>query len=217
MRTMKEPTKDVDNAPSAALQAVMQFGRDHSAATRLLLVATSDYAAARCLAQNLIITGLVLGAQTIEKYLKAFLLLNNPGRNVRSLSHSLPQLLREVDGLASHLSLLRFMPVVEKFHRHYLTRYPDNPGGSKLMTTADMVELDELIVLLNENMPCPINVKYRTGFYAAITFSLGHGATVTPTERWIKLNNRALAPLLPRIEQDYKSVMKALYPHSQAS
>ena len=40
------------------------------------------------------------------------------------------------------------------FNSHYLTRYPDNPGASTTMTTADMIELDEFIILLNENMPC---------------------------------------------------------------
>jgi hypothetical protein len=214
---MTEPTKDVVTAPSAAFQAVMKFCKDHSAATRLLLVATQDYAASRCLAQNLLITSLILGAQALEKYLKAYLLLENPDRNVRTLSHSLPRLLGEVDRLAPQLSLLRFIPLAEKFNAHYLARYPDNPDASKTMTTADVLELDELIILLNENLPCPITVKYRTGLYAAITFSLNPVANVTPIERWIKSGNRALGPLLPRIEQNYNAVMKELYPANQGS
>jgi len=214
---MAEPTKGVITAPSAAFQAVTKFCREHSAATRLLLVATQDYAAARCLAQNLLLTGLVLGAQALEKYLKAYLLLNNPSRNVRTLSHSLPRLLREVDGLAPHLLLLRFMPLAERFNAHYLARYPDNPDASKTMTTADILELDELIILLNDNLPCPITVKYRTGLYAAITFSLNPVANVTPIEHWIKSGNRALGPLLPLIEQNYNAVMKELYPANRAS
>jgi hypothetical protein len=61
-------------------------------------------------------------------------------------------------------------------------------------------------------MPCPLNVKMRTGFYAEITFSLGIAGTVTPTEFWIKNGNNALTPLLPRIADDYGRVMKELYP-----
>jgi len=80
------------------------------------------------------------------------------------------------------------------------------------MTTADLIELDEMIVFLNENLPCPKSVKYRTGFYAEITFSLGYESKPTPREVWIKLNNEALTPLLPRIEDDYTEVMRALYP-----
>jgi hypothetical protein len=209
---MKEPTNRIRNEPSVAFQEMMTFCRDHSAATRLLLVATQDYAGARCLAQNLLLTGLILGAQALEKYMKAFLLLDNPSRSVRKLSHSLPLLLREVDRLPSHPSLLRFIPLAQRFKSHYLTRYPDNPGASTTMTTADILALDEFIVLLNEHIPCPMTVKYRTGFYAAITFSLNDGAAVTPTEYWIKHDNRALAPLFPRIEQDYKAVIKVLYP-----
>jgi hypothetical protein len=105
-----------------------------------------------------------------------------------------------------------FIPAAEKFNRHYLARYPDNPDASTTMTTADMFELDELDVPLNENLPCPITVKYRAGLYAAITFSLNPLATVTPIDHWIKINNCALGPLLLRIEQKYNAVMKELCP-----
>lgn len=197
---------------SLAYQQMTHFALDHRTATTLLRVATQDYAAARCLAQNLLVTSLIVGAQAIEKFLKAYLLFVDPSRNVRKLSHSLPQLLTEVDGVFPRLSLPRFSGVVERFDRHYLTRYPDNANASTSMTTADIFELDELIVFLNENMPCPRNVKYRTGLYAAITFSLGYGSTVTATEHWIKLDNRPLSPLLPRIAEEYEAVMEELHP-----
>jgi hypothetical protein len=197
---------------SPAYQQMTQFALDHRTATTLLLVATQDYAAARCLAQNLLMTSLIVGAQAIEKFLKVYLLFVDPSRNVRKLNHSLTQLLIEVDGLFPHLSLPRFSDGVERFGRHYQIRYPDNANASTSMTTADIFELDELIVFLNESMPCPRNVKYRTGLYAAITFSLGYGSTVTPTEHWIKLHNRPLSPLLPRIREEYMAVMEELHP-----
>jgi len=138
--------------------------------------------------------------------------LVDPTRKVKALRHSLPALLTEVSALFPDLPLSTFAPVIEKFRKHYQTRYPDNPDRSTTMSSADVFELDGFIVLLNENLPCPRNVQYRTGFYAAITFSLGFKATVTPTELWIKDRNSALAPLWPRIKEDYSVVMKELYP-----
>ena len=131
---------------------------------------------------------------------------------MKRLSHSLSKLLEEVDTLFPGLALARFAPLVEKFGRHYAIRYPDNPDASKSMTTADRLELDELVIFLNENLPCPQNVKYRTGLYALITFSLGPQRTVTPLELWIKSDNRLLLPLLPRINSDQAEVIAELYP-----
>src|ERR1700722_14109372 len=114
---------------SPAFTALREFSKAHSSATLLLLTATKDYAAARCLLQNGLLTGLVMGAQAIEKFLKAYLLFHDPRRKVRKLSHSLPELLREAGALLPNLSLMNFAPVAEKFDRHYATRYPDNPDA----------------------------------------------------------------------------------------
>ncbi len=91
----------VETSPSAAFLTLKSFCEKHSSATRLLLVAAQDYAAVRCLLQNGLLTGLMLGAQAIEKFLKAYLLLKNPTRAVRRLSHSLPKLLQEASTLFS--------------------------------------------------------------------------------------------------------------------
>ncbi len=201
-----------ETPPSPAFLALRGFFEDHRSATRLLLVAAQDYAAARCLLLNGLLTGLVMGAQTIEKFLKAYLLFQDPRRDVRRLSHSLPKLLQETGALFPQLPLSGFAPLAERFGKHYATRYPDNPDASTSMTSADLFELDAFVIFINENLPCPHPVKYRTGFYAMITFSLGYKATVPPTEFWIKNNNQALAPLWPRIVSEYAAVMKELHP-----
>jgi hypothetical protein len=191
------------------------FTRKHSRATLLLLKAAHDYAEARCLLLNGLFGGLAIGAQTIEKLLKAYLLFHDPTRDVKRLSHSLERLLKEADSLEPQLRLSRYDSLVKKFAAHYATRYPDDPAGSTSMTTADLLELDEMVVFLNENLPCPRNVKYRTGMYALITFSLGPGATVTPWERWIKENNRSLAPLVQRINSEQTAVLREIHPNLQ--
>lgn len=193
-----------------AFEEVHAYGLKHASAGKLLHVATNDYAAARCLASNLLMHSLIMGAQAAEKYLKAYLLIVDPARQVRSMSHSLSKLLHEVDLVAPAIGFNRFQPLLERFERHYRIRYPDDPSGSTTMTTADIAELDGFVIELNENLPCPFNYKNRIGLYGAITFSLGHGGTVTPTEHWIKLRNAALAPLLPRVAADHEKVMDAL-------
>jgi len=84
------------------------------------------------------------------------------------------------------------------------------------MTTADITELDQFIILLNEHLPCPFNYRYRIGLHAAITFSLDYGHTITPKEHWLKHRNSALAPLLPRIASDYARVIAELHPQNAA-
>jgi hypothetical protein len=198
--------------PSTAWLELNQFCSEHHRATLILLTAAHDYAAARCLLLNNLFGGLVFGAQTIEKLLKAYLLFGDPARNVKAFGHSLPKLLGQADALFPQVQLSRYAPTAQKFGSHYASRYPDDPGGSKSMSTGDLIELDEFVVLLNENLPCPRNVRYRTGLYANITFSLGLGGTVSPWENWIKNRNQALSPLIPRINADHAAVLAELYP-----
>jgi HEPN domain-containing protein len=184
----------------------------NSKATTLLNTAAHDYAAARCLLLNgLVSGGLAMGAQAIEKFLKAYILLKNPAADVRKLQHSLVDLLSAADQLSPGLALSKYSVLTDRFERHYRSRYPDNPNASISMTSAEIFELDEFIMYINDNMPCPFVAKYRTGLYALVTFSL-HGRTVTPWERWIKERNRALAPRWPRIEADFRATLRNLHP-----
>ena len=201
---------------SAAWVEMDEYCRKNSRATSLLLTAAHDYASARCLLLNGLFGGLVFGAQAIEKLLKAYILFIDPSREVKNaFSHSLTKLLKEAASLCPQLDFSKYTPLVQKFAGHYATRYPDDPAGSKSMTTADLFELDEFVIFLNENLPCPRNVKYRTGLYALITFSLGPARTITPWERWIKAINQSLAPLVPSINANHVAVLNELYPNQK--
>jgi hypothetical protein len=81
------------------------------------------------------------------------------------------------------------------------------------MSSAEIFELDEFIMLLNDNLPLPFEAKQRTGLYSMVTFSL-NGGTVTPWEKWIKERNLALAPRWPQIEADFRAALKKLYPNT---
>jgi hypothetical protein len=91
--------------PLSTFPALKHFFEEHKSATLLLRVAAQDYAAARCLLLNSLFEGHVLGAQAIEKFLKGYLLLNDPKRHVKKLSHSLPKILQEVRELSSVTSV----------------------------------------------------------------------------------------------------------------
>ena len=205
--------KETIQIPSAAFMAMREFCTANSKATLLLHTAAVDYASARCLLLNgLVSGGLAMGAQAIEKFLKAHILLKNPAADVKKLRHALSDLLREADELSPGLSLCEFSALMDRFWRYYQHRYPDNSNLSASMTSEEIFQLDEFIMFLNENLFLPLEAKYRTGLYALVTFSLHHGSTVTPWERWIKQCNRALAPRWPQIEANFRTVLKNLYP-----
>jgi HEPN domain-containing protein len=200
--------------PSAAYQAMMQFCSANSNATTLLHTAAHDYAAARCLLLNgLVSGGLVMGAQAIEKFLKAYILLKNPATAVRQSQHLLTDLLKEADQLAPGLGLSKFSVAMSRYEDYYRNRYPDNKVQLPGMYSWEYIELDEFIIFLNESLPMLLEAKYRTGLYALVTFSL-HGRTVPPWETWIKHLNQALAPRWPQIEADFRIVLKNLHPET---
>jgi hypothetical protein len=200
-----------DSSGSPAWRAHIEFGKAHASAMQMLRVATQDYAAARCLLLNGLFTGLGVGAQTIEKFLKAYILFFDPDRKVRRLKHSLLDLLDEVNLIAPQLELIQFREVVERFEKHYAARYPDDPKRSISMTTADLVHLDRIVVLLSDHMLCPRHVKYRSGIFALISFPLDHPNLSRPDSHWVVERNEALATHLPRILSECSLVMDELF------
>lgn len=193
-------------------EAVETFARQNKLAMQFLMVATDEYAAARCCLFNGLLSGLVLGAQAVEKYLKAFILFRDSTKNVRKLSHKISSLANQASSLDSSFSSSQYAQLITKLEQHYNTRYPDNLDASKHMSSSEIDELDQFVIFINEKMGVPLEVKYRSGFYAQINSSLER-SVLFPTERWIKENNKALIPLLPSIQSQYLAVRNHLYPN----
>jgi hypothetical protein len=190
---------------------VMAYARTHKLSTMLLFAATQDYAAARCLLLNGLFSGLVLGAQSIEKFLKAVILLDEPSFNARKLSHKIVDTYDLAAAKFPDLSRADFRGTVERFHDHYLTRYPDNPVTLQQRGTGELSDLDRLVVTINKVLPCPRNAKFRCGLYAAISTSRTHDGFLSSEERWIIYQNISLEPILAEIEMEFSSVMAELY------
>jgi hypothetical protein len=202
-------------SPSAAYDAQHQFSLQNSKATRLLYTAARDYAAARCLLLNhLLAAGLTMGAQAIEKFLKAFVLLKSPSIDAKKMGHNIQILLTKADERTLELEFSKYSSLMTRFMRHYSNRYPDNTISPGSMSSEELFELDEFVMFINENMPCPPDVRCRTGLFAAAASSSFNGGTVTPWEKWIKESNLALRPRLPQIEADLHASQANLYPNS---
>jgi HEPN domain-containing protein len=192
---------------------VAAFARTNQKAMLLLHAASSDYAGARCLLLNGLFAGLTLGAQAIEKLLKASISLADPTWHIVN-THDLPRLLLLAEQRINSLSALQLISTATKFYAYYQMRYPDNPNRPSSMNTGEIVDLDQMFMGLSENLFCPRNVKMCSGIYGEITFSLNPLNTESPSGKWIKLNNISLTALWQTIKQDYFDTMLEMYPSS---
>ena len=188
----------------------MEFARANKKAMLLLHTAAQDYAAARCLLLNGLFSGLPLGAQAIEKFLKPSILFSDPDKCVNN-THNLPALLERAERLLPDLSSLAFSVIADEFYGYYQMRYPDNPNRPSHASTGKFHDLDRMIIGLNINLPCPRNPKVRSGLFAEVTCSLNQLNDVSRVELWIKQDNLTLAQHWVNIEHDYFAAMTELY------
>jgi hypothetical protein len=134
---------------------------------------------------------------------------------MKVFQHSLTELLAEADGLSPSLQLSKYSAIMARFASYYRNRYPDNNVPLAKMSSEEIFELDEFIISLNDNLPLPFDARYRSGLYALVTFSL-HGRAIPPWEIWIRQHNLALAPRWAQIAEDFRSVLRNLYPDNFA-
>src|SRR5688572_6077528 len=78
---------------------VLAFAGNNREAGELYSSATEDYVAARCCILNGLFSGFPLGAQAVEKMLKAFILYKAPATKVRDMSHYIDVLAKEAGRL----------------------------------------------------------------------------------------------------------------------
>jgi hypothetical protein len=195
-------------------EQVQNFARNNRGAVFMADVASGDYVACRCCLINGLFSGLVLGAQAVEKFLKAYILLKNPSKNMKAFSHKLMDLTREAESLDSNLDLKGFYPLIDRLSQYYQTRYPDNPNQPSSMTTAELIEIDKLIIYINNHLPMPDEVKYRSGIYARLFSSKDRTAAdiIWPEEFWLANQNQAISSILIDLEKRYDEVTQHLYP-----
>lgn len=160
--------------------SLMEFSRSNKAAMLLMDQGTSDYVGCRCCLSNGVFSGLELGAQAVEKHLKAMLLFAKPGNNARSFNHKLPLLVSAVqaEGIAD---LSGHIETIKKLQGHYQSRYPDNTGKATSASTDELQIIDELMHDILDRMPVPEEVLLRSGVYTRAIAS-SEGRPVFPDE-----------------------------------
>jgi hypothetical protein len=181
---------------------LMDFAGNNQLAMLMMHQATSDYVGCRCCLLNGVFSGFELGAQAVEKYLKAMLLFAHPSSNVRNFSHKLPSLVKNVQekGIAD---LSKHSVTIQKLEGHYQARYPDNPRSITSSSTEELAMIDVLIMEILEKMPIPYEVLLNSGVYArAITSS--DRTVVFPDEHWLLLHNIILQTRVPFLVQHKK-------------
>jgi hypothetical protein len=147
-----------------------------------------------------------LGAQAIEKLLKAVLLFVDPTLTTATIrtrfSHKLPKLAEAVQK-TTDLDLTVHAAHISALDAHYLGRYPDNPGRSTSQSTSELAELDRLAVDLLVGLPVPEEVKLRSGVFASALVSSERGV-VTSFEKWLLEKNEPLSRVMPNLRERNK-------------
>lgn len=190
--------------------ALTEFARVHQRSILLVMRGASDYVGARCCLLNGVLSGLELGAQAVEKHLKAMLLFAVPETNVRAFNHKLPSLGKAVQekGIAN---IMHCLPTIEKLQAHYQARYPDNPGQTLSASTGELEELDAVMNHFLDVMPIPKEVSLRSGVYALVTASSFRNM-ITPDEQWLLECNPMLQARVPALVEQTRQWLQYAYP-----
>lgn len=188
-----------------------KYASDHLNALQMIDNAVQDYISARCLLINGLFPGLVLAAQSVEKYFKGYILLLDRSKNTRKFSHNIIDLKDEVQRLKD-FGLDNYNNFLKRLEKHYLTRYPDNKNKSTFMSTDELLELDKLIIHLNENLPVPEEIKFRSGLYIRLFLHLENNLPkMLPEGYWATLHNEPLNNILDKLTAKYLQVKEHLY------
>lgn len=131
-------------------------------------IATQEYIAGRSavLQLGLFTAGFSLLAQSVEKLLKCYLLLN--GRNLDDFKnkkrykngHDISALLADSAKLSNQPVLDNYAPLCGELFKWYQSRYPSAPNSANRWQVSDLPQIDELICHLEENMPLPPEFKH---------------------------------------------------------
>lgn len=182
---------------SAEVQA---FSSANQAAMLLMNRGAMDYVGARCCLLNHVFSGFELSSQAVEKHLKAMLLFNSPGDNVRGYSHKVTELAAAAQS-AGLVDLSAHQETISRLHGHYQARYPDNPGQLPTSSTAEIVEIDLLLDQIIAAIPIPSDVLIRTGVYVRALMMIERPELPWSETAWLLQGNMPLVARLPSLAE----------------
>ena len=153
---------------------LIEFNRTHRDAVEFVIAATDDYVACRCCLLNGLFPGLRLGAEALEKYLKAFVLYGDPSLDVRKHNHRIRDLASVASNLVPRFNAVQFRQVIDRLETHYRRRgYPNVRDFGRDASTAELVGIDEVVLHVCERLPIPEVPKFRNYGYFFSSSALG--------------------------------------------
>jgi hypothetical protein len=192
---------------------LQEFSRQHIKAVEFVMAATEDYAACRCCLLNGLFSGLYLGAEAVEKYLKAFLLFVDPSIDVKKeYSHGITKLAAKASSVKPGFDLSRFTKVLDRLQMHYNNRYPDHPKFKRDASTDELIAIDELILLIVNSITIPEVPKLRNFGYFYIACCPWQ-PQMNPLKDWLERENLALQRVPDSLEERYRAIEKELGCH----
>lgn len=191
---------------------LIEFNRDHSTALEFMAVATDDYTACRCCLLHGLFPGLRLGAEAVEKYLKAFILFHDPSVEMK-YGHRIKEIAAAAGAIESRIESrfnpVRFSEIFDRLETHYRNRYPDARNFTREASTAELADIDELILYICACLPIPEVPKFRNvgPFFFVCCAWL---PPLTPYTKWLTEKNLALNRVKPILIQRYQAVEEQL-------
>ncbi len=187
----------------------MDFNRANRKAVQFIEAATEDYVSCRCCLINGLFTGMVLGAQAIEKYLKAFALFKDPTLSEKRYNHQIKALVSLVSDQEPKIEPVQFGDLFDRLESYYKTRYPGTAGAATEMSTGEMDRIDRFVLHLYDLLPIPEEAKFGNYGYFCLVF-LSKDGTISPYEEWLKLKNTALQGAWSSLESRYDAARRSV-------
>ncbi|MBL4930813.1 HEPN domain-containing protein [Clostridium paridis] len=176
--------------------------------------ATEDYISARCLIINGILNnGLILVKEAIDKYLKAYIWINDENFDPRGKSFTLEELVESAK--KNGLDLAIYTGLIRKISEFYKLRYTDNLFKLKEYKAEDLYEIDSLIIYLNNSLKLPPEIKFRIlGIEHYISFDLANSIEIPKNHylKWLEENNKPVKGLIKKLEPEYFAFKRSLTP-----
>jgi hypothetical protein len=182
---------------------LLEFNTTYRAAAEFLELGTDDYVASRCCLLNGVFPGLRLGAEAVEKYLKAFVLYIDPARKLRKYDHGIKDVAAAASELRPNFDLKHFAHIIDRLETHYRHRYPDAPDFKHDARTDELPGIDELVLYIYGSLPIPEVPKLHTyGYYSFVCRASIRA--MEPYKKWLERDNIALSRIHDSLLQRYQ-------------
>ncbi|NNE94163.1 MAG: HEPN domain-containing protein [Verrucomicrobiales bacterium] len=126
-------------------------------------IAVEDYVTSRhaILDLGILRTGLALAAQSIEKFLKSYLLASGLTiGETRQHSHRIVDLLEKAHERTGQDHLLDYSGFCENLQKWYNSRYPDSNDPALRWMRNAVPEFDRFVCFLEEHIPLPTDIEH---------------------------------------------------------